>query len=273
MAISLTLEELKEYFKVWHSKISHTDEVKQIMSDYINNITSITDYIDQIIEYINTNSKLLLLISGLTEGEINNLSLQQLQDKLNTQEFKSKLSNINLQNLYTLINNNYEILNNKISNKADKEYVDDEINRLSDNLGVEPLRIQAQTINTNDDLNNYKTPGIYKNDNAGNNIANTPNIGSSTFSLIVIENKEETVNNQKRYNVRQLLLTNSTEDEGNRIFTRNYTLANNKWNDKWHELYGTHNTKTIQMKVEWTNEDNINASTTYTLLGWVDSNE
>ena len=152
-----------------------------------------------------------------------------------------------------------------VARKLDRSEFTEAINQINQNLGIQPKQLQTQDIPLNGEtnLNNYKTPGIYisKDASTTSGLSNKPSGAyNSAFTLIVIPHMEKSV--------RQILLTGESNDNGNRIYMRNYQKSSNSWgkseNNGWYELYGDHNLKPLQMTVEWS--DSSEPSTTYTLL-------
>lgn len=269
MKIEVTLTELKTYFETWHKNISHKDKIKETIDEYLNEIKdsnniSFRDKIESVTgltESIITILKTLLLIEGNADDISSLTSLSDLKNRVDA-----------LKNSLTV--NNLKKLSDRISeldrNKPNYSYVDGKIEAIQGLTGVKPItKLASQLIPVQElgnDLNNYSIPGIYRRDKADVTVVHGPNIGAVPFTLVVIETVQQSVNDKERYSVRQLLLLNSSSEEGNRIFSRNYTLSNNTWG-AWTELYGTHNTRPLQMKVEWEESNGqLSDPTIYTLL-------
>lgn len=264
MGISLTLTQLKEYFKTWHDslfddlhKTKVTSYINEFLNDPTNNIMTKINLIDDLKTNILAVGKFILKMVDGSDRQLS--SINDISTNLSNNI--SRLNSLNLQKLANDINTNAQ----NIAKKVDKSYVDSEISRISANIGVEPKLIQIQDIKSGDNLNEYKTSGIYKSINSSitqtvdNRPEDTNNRIGTAFDLIVINNKDTEINNT--VTTKQLVLTSGTGTDGNRIYSRNYVASSNEWSN-WIEFYGTHNLSTLQMKVEFSN----NSSATYTLL-------
>lgn len=262
--ITLTLGELKEYFKIWHeNKFNdlHTTKVQEIISNYLNthNITNKVNIIDDIrtniISSIKVVSKIINGRSDLEDSSTLNDAITELNGK-----YKNFIENNNKYNNLASISKALRDHDTSISEKATIGYVNDQISEVNDNLGVIPKQIQTQDIPVvgfGTDLNNYTTPGLYYNKNSSTDLQNVPSEArGSNFVLVVLQHTDD--------GARQLLLTPEASNIGNNIFTRNYTNSSWSGGEKWDKLYGSHNTQPLQMKIEWS--DVPNTSTTYTLL-------
>ena len=260
--ITLTLGELKEYFKIWHN--NNFDELHtkvQEISNYLNtyNIADKINIIDNMKTNIIDNIK---IVYKIIEGDIGDLANSNTLDDATT-KLNNKYNNFIINNNYNNLKSisNALIAHERLISKTatdTKDYVDDQIREVNANLGVTPKQIQTQDIPVAGvtDLNEYKTPGLYRSKDSAKTgtLQNVPSEAKgSGFVLVVLQHTDD--------GVRQLLLTSEASSIGNNIFTRNYT--NSSWSDKWDKLYGSHNTQPLQMKIEWSDDP---TSTTYTLL-------
>ena len=265
MGISLSLAQLKEYFQVWHQNnfdALHNTKLETYITDYlsrhqisdkINSIDNIKTSIVNIAKFL---SKSIDGDSDLTNSSTLTNAITELSNK------NINFSDINLKQLSDIINQHDGRLDSLLENKADKDYVLGLIATVESRLGITPEQIATQDIPAKDygyDLNNYTTPGLYrsKDSSVTQNVQSLPNGASNQgFSLVVLQHMENSV--------RQILLTPENSANGNAIYTRNYVHSQSsggQWSE-WYELYGTHNTTPLQMKVEWSE----GGSTTYTLL-------
>ena len=271
--ITLTLGELKEYFKIWHENNFndlHAQKIRYIISTYLNDngiqakIDIINDIKTSVINAVKALSKIIDGTSDLTNSSTLENIITELNNKYNN--FKNNNDYNSLVAISDALTNHTTLINNLSQQKATTEYVDNLITQISSQLGVMPKQIQTQdmpVVEFGNDLNNYKTPGIYRSKNAANtsSLQNVPSEAqSSAFVLVVIQHMDNSV--------RQLLLTAEASDIGNNIFTRNYVTSSNTWSggQKWNKLYGDHNTQPLQMKVEWSDDPQGLNPTTYTLL-------
>lgn len=257
--ITLTLAELKEYFRIWHE--NHFNDLhKSQMMDFINSylnkeglLSTITDINDLQKSIVKLIRYMIKIIDGGTNSALSDSSsISAAINELNTKA-SINFASINLLNLNSRITSNSEAINtinNNINKKADISYVD-EI------TGAKPKQLQEQDISSNSDLNEYIAPGLYKSKTSSitQTLQNIPPSNSNSkikdaFVLMVIPHFD--------FSVRQILLTGEKNNNGNKIYTRNYHSG---WSD-WYELYGEHNLTPLQMQVEWEN----GGSTVYTLL-------
>ena len=270
MGISLTLAELKEYFQIWHKNNFdnlHSEEIQGYISNYLRD-TGILNQINTIIDLKNTIVKAIKILSKSIDGNTNLTDSSSINDAASEIINKNiNFSNINLKKLSNLIDSITTQINSLSNDKADITYVNTQLNNIKDSLGITPKQIQTQEIplssnDTDKDLNNYKTPGLYRSKNAANtsSLSNVPSgAANSAFNLVVLAHYGE----ENNMGVRQLLLTNENTNTGNRIYMRNYLPSSGTpWSD-WYELYGDHNLSPLQMKVEWSDGS---SPTTYTLL-------
>lgn len=262
MGISLTLAELKEYFKIWHNNNFddfHNNKLETYISSYLSR-HGISDKIN-IIDSLKTGIvQVAMIVSKSIDGNTSLTLSSSLSDAINEINNKNiNFNDINLKKLYnTYIQQHDSQIRDLSANKADKSYVDGLISSIESNLGIKPTQIEIQNIPVNNqtNLNTYKTIGIYKSKDAATTqtLSNVPaNAQSTAFDLIVLQHMDN--------GYRQLLLTSNNNNSGNSIYTRNYLSSNNQWSE-WYELYGTHNTSPLQMKIEWSE----GGSTIYTLL-------
>lgn len=266
MGISLTLSELKQFFETWHTnnfnKLHEADIINTInnyfdekgLSTKINKITDLQSSIINVIKYV---SKSINGVSGISESSTLKSALNELSNK------NVDLSTINLVNLNTKINQNNNNITTQLNKKADAETVNNRLSQLESSSGAVPKQLQVQDISNNSDLNNYKTPGLYKSatSETTSTLKHKPtSLPDAPFTLAVIPHMASSV--------KHILIVGNITDDGNRIYMRNYLSSENSWgkteNNGWYELYGDHNTKPLQMKIEWSDENLPN--TTYTLL-------
>ena len=270
MGITLTLAELKKYFKIWHEdnfNEFHRTAIMNLIDEYlvshgfvtkINTIANIQTGIINVAKFL---SKSINGSSNLTNSSSISDAISELSN------IDVNLSIINLKALNTKIDNNNNTLTNLINNKADKQTVENEIQNIKALSGAIPKQLLVQDIPSGADLNNYTTPGLYRSATADNtsSLKHKPQgVDSIPFGLAVIP--------QATNGIRQILLAGDiTENNniGNRIYMRNYLQSmgwnNNSTNNGWYELYGTHNTTPLQMKIEWSEEAG-GGSSVYTLL-------
>ena len=271
--ITLTLGDLKEYFKIWHENNFndlHTQKIKSTISAYLNDngiqakIDTINNIKTSVINVAKSLSQIINGTSDLTDSSTLENAITELNNKYNN--FKNNNDYDNLTTISDALASHTTLINNLSQQKATIEYVDNLIGQISAQVGVTPKQIQTQdmpVVEFGNDLNNYKTPGIYRSKSAANtsNLQNVPSEAqSSAFVLVVLQHMDNSV--------RQLLLTAETSDAGNNIFTRNYVASSNTWSggQKWNKLYGNHNTQPLQMKIEWSDDPQGSNPTTYTLL-------
>lgn len=266
MGITLTLAELKKYFKIWHEdnfNEFHRTAIMNLIDEYlvshgfvtkINTITNIQTGIINVAKFL---SKSINGNSNLTNSSSISDAISELSN------IDVNLSIVNLKALNTKIDNNNNTLTNLINNKADKQTVEDEIRNIKALSGAVPKELLVQNIPSGADLNNYTTPGLYRSATADNTqgLKHRPESANLPFILAVIPHAD--------YSVRQILLTGDSTNDGNRIYMRNYMYSKNSWgnviDNGWYELYGTHNTTPLQMKIEWSEEAG-GGSRVYTLL-------
>lgn len=258
MAINLTLAQLKEYFKTWHENHFddlHKVEMIKVINSYLdskglnvvnNNVDSIKSHIVKVIKIL---SQSIDGNTSLNDDSSISTAINEIKNKENTAK------NNNLTALLSKINQNTNNINTLNSSKANLQYVQNEIQSIRRATGQTPAMLQEQEIpvQSEKNLNNYTTPGLYKSKTSAitNTLSNKPNL-SSPFTLIVIRHADN--------GVRQILIAGDTSNNGNKIYMRNY--VNGSWSSQWHELYGTHNTTPFQMQVEFAN----GSTQTYTLL-------
>ena len=263
MGISLTLAELKEYFITWHKNnfpSLHKEGVFELIDEYLdaNNLLSQINLTSSITRKIVTIAQIL---SQVIDGHTN-LSQDSSLDNV-ASELSNKVSNFNfLKHNLTQLLIDIENYNGALSRKTDKTYVDNEITKVKNLVGITPKQLQVQDIplepvtDNTKNLNNYKTPGLYRSKSAENtgSLTNVPDGAKNTaFSLMVIPHLDNSV--------KQILLSGDSTAEGNRIYMRNYVNSKN-WSS-WYELYGEHNLSPLQMKIEWSDGS---TPTIYTLL-------
>lgn len=266
--ITLTLGELKEYFKIWHENNFnelHTQKIKNTISEYLNQngIMEKINIIDSIkTTVINITEILSKIIDGgsdLSNSSTLNSAITELRRKYNN--FK----NTNFNTLIAISNElsrHTTLINNLSSNSVNKDDMNEQLDAIKNSIGVIPKQIQTQNIPVTEfgnDLNNYKTPGLYcskSKENTSNLLHVPPRAQGMGFSLVVLQHMDNSV--------RQLLLSSDASAAGNRTFSRNYIASSNKWSE-WYELYGEHNTQTLQMHIEWSDPEGL-SPTTYTLL-------
>lgn len=262
--ITLTLGELKEYFKIWHENnfnALHNEGTISYINEYLTNrleeINIIIDIKTSLIYFGKFISQIIDGNSNLTESSTLNNVINELANK------NINLNNINLTSLSSQILNHSTLINTIQDNMATKSDVTKLRNDMEDVTGVRPKQLQTQLIpvvGIGTDLNDYKIPGLYRSKDAANtaSLSNVPEKAqNSAFTLIVLEHMDNSV--------KQILLTAEKTDSGNSIYTRNYNHSqSNPWGDKWYELYGNHNTQPLQMQVEWSDDESN--PTTYTLL-------
>lgn len=266
MGISLTLTELKEYFKIWHENNFnelHKQKITEYIGQYLDS-NGLSDKINITDDIKTTLTNIGKVVSQMIDGESNlsnSSSLTDVTNELINKIQNNSLSSVNLKQLSTKVDTHTTTITNLSQNKIDKEYVDNAIASVEGRIGTTPTQIQTQNIpiDTTDaskDLNNYKTPGLFRSINAQNTstLQNVPaGAANSGFNLIVLLHLENSV--------KQLLLTGENTASGNRIYMRNYLHSAGQWSE-WYELYGEHNLQPLQMKVEWSE----GGETTYTLL-------
>lgn len=253
MQITGTLTQLKQYFEKWH-----TDKFATLHRLLYQELERIEDKSDNDNDYL-TGKVLVLanLISKKLDGnttQITNLdNLNQITSKQeatdNSINFKSLNSRLNT--LSPII----EAIQSKIgidasgSNKTILERISDLESSTLSNVNVNNL-IQSffngKTIATNDNLDTYKTAGVYKCDNTT----------ALTIQCPVQKGFHLTVLPHANNSVRQFFML----AENNRIWTRNYYNNTESWSN-WTELYGEHNTSLIQMEVEFSD-----STRTYTFI-------
>ena len=269
MGISLTLSELKQYFKTWHEnnfKDLHEVPVINIIDSYLrangylDKINSVTNIEATVVNFAKYLSKCIDGQSNLGNSSTISAAISEVANK------SSRLSSINLQSLFSLIN--------QTDAKIDIEvgHINDTIDDLRASLGIKPKQLMVQNIPVNGetDLNNYRVPGLYKSESSSitSGLSHTPDgAKSSAFTLIVVPYITHSETGEV-HSVRQILLSGGSSSEGNRIYMRNYQHSSNTpWgkseNSGWYELYGDHNLKPLQMKIEWSDNS---PSTTYTIL-------
>lgn len=260
MGISLSLAQLKEYFEIWHTNNFNSLHSAKLDA-YINNYLSknqISSKINSISELETTILNIGKFLSQSIDGDSslsNSSSLSEIINELSTKN-NINLSNTNLKELSDAINTHATNIDTLTNDKADTSWVTGQLNAISASLGVTPTTIATQKIPAQDmgrDLNNYRTTGLYRSATSANtqSLSHVPTgAQNSAFNLIVLQHMDK--------GFKQILSTAEKTNTGNRMYVRNY---DNNWGE-WYELYGTHNTTQLQMKVEFSDGSN----TTYTLL-------
>lgn len=267
MGISLTLAELKEYFKIWHNNNNNFDDLhNNKFETYISNYLSRNGILDKIniVNSVKTGIvQVAMIISKSVDGSTSLTPSSSLSDAINEINNKNiNFNDINLKKLYnTYIQTHTSQIEELKNNKADKTYVNDLVSNIESDLGITPtsIAIQNMPVNNQTNLNTYKTIGIYKSKDAATTqtLSNKPaSVEGTAFDLIVLQHMDN--------GYRQLLLTSNNDGSGNSIYTRNYLSSNDQWSE-WYEFYGTHNTSPLQMKIEWS-ESAGGGSSIYTLL-------
>lgn len=254
MEITGTLTQLKQYFEEWHSSNDNKfDTLHKRLIERIDDMQENAQYGNEALA-----GKVLTLanlISKKLDGS--NVQISSLNDITNiTNKIEATDSNINFKAFNNRLNN-LELLTSIIgrdtsgNTKTIIERIKElELSNLSaanidERIG---LALRGTDIKSRDDLNTYKTPGIFKcaTYNIATSLNNCP--VNVAFNLIVLEHEDKSC--------RQII----TEYEGNDIWVRNYKNRNTTWTN-WTKLYGEHNTTPFQMQVEFSQ-----STKTYTIL-------
>ena len=251
MSITSTLSELKDLFISWHKNeydILHKEKTETLIQEKMEE-ADVSD-IGIIKNKIITVAKNLSL---RLDGETSNITdINQIDNEFTSKN--NEIGNLNLKALDSRITANSTSINNLNTNKVDKAYVTEVVNEAMTDVGSNHThnQINTQEIASNTDLNTITTAGIYrcKTSAIANTLQNNPYTGAA-FNLVTLLTQDG--------GIRQLFLVGNASNDGNKIYTRNY--ANSKWSE-WYELYGTHNTSTFQMEVEFSN----GSKSTYTIL-------
>ena len=256
MEITETLDDLGKKFERWHTDKYNTLHYNTIQSieSLANTTIEETDLIKlKILDIAN-------LISVKLDGNRTNITnindintilnkIEATSDSINLKDFNTRLNEI--QTLKTLIGNNTSPSNASIFERlATLE---------SANLSTENVNNQIFSFFTgtdivaNDDLNDFKTAGVFKcpSNATVRTLSNCPT--ENAFNLIVLEHASNSV--------RQILCTHNTSGDVNKIWTRNYYNYETSWSN-WTEIYGEHNTTKLEMNVEFSN----GTTKTYTIL-------
>lgn len=257
MTITVTLDKIKEKFDEWHNGGNNYDKIHKKTNDRIDAIESQNTTTDANINIIQ--KQLIKLINGSASGSNNAVD--------------SAYSNNGLVNLKSL-KDDIGIIKAQLGITETNTTVSDLIAKMLAPLQAQINSIDAkpsyhyhewimqQEINAGANLNNYTKSGIYRCTDASytQQITNHPvGIKYTPFYLIVLSGYNWNDSNypatEDNYIVRQIFLGVYGDDPyGDVVFTRNYFRATNKWS-AWSELYGTHNTKKVQMSVEFSNKD------------------
>ena len=254
MEITGTLTQLKQYFEEWHSSNTNKfDTLHQRLIDRIDNIQNNAQNNNDVLS-----GKILTLanlISKKLDGSETQIS--NLNDITNiTNKIEATDSTINFKNINNRLSN-IEVLTGIIGTdtSGDTRKILDRIKTLETNslsaTNIDDrinIAFKGKDIKSRDDLNSYKTPGIFKcaTYNIATSLTNCPiNVA---FNLVVLEHEDRSC--------RQII----TEYEGNGIWIRNYKNRSETWSN-WTELYGEHNTTPFQMQVEFSQ-----STKTYTVL-------
>lgn len=257
MEITGTLTKLRTHFEEWHKDkfttlhsalFTRMDEIEANRNTDNDNIKDklllITNLISSKLDGNNsqiTNINDINTINNKTEAYSNNINLKNLNERL-TRLDREDVNNPN--NNGKILQLEKKIGENTSSNKNDiySRLLNLEQTNLSEtNIDTRiDYAFEGQIISTNDDLNTYKKPGIYRyldiSDKSTITMRHTP--VSTPFSLIVL--------NHKQNSVRQII----NESDNNNIWIRNYDNTTQSWGN-WTKLYGEHNTYTFSMEVDF----------------------
>lgn len=258
MGITTTLENISQKFKEWHSDTDKNGQHDRIYEEIRRQSTTLDD---KIVDNNKKNNILARAIQKIIDNrEINNV------DSLN-------LGSINLNSLQEQINR----INNKfgIPNDATvKDYIDN-VNAQHDDGARYYNKIINDTLILKDipaqaNLNTYTDIGIYRctSKNIASSLSNSPVTNSSFILITLSQYKNEKYNDgyidgtTRNSIIRQIIFQNhsnnngdtTTKNDGYRIYQRYYQVGGGLWNE-WTELYGTHNTQLVTMKVEFSNNN------------------
>lgn len=255
MAITVTLDKIKEKFDEWHNGENNKnyDKIHQKTKDEIDAIKDKNTDTDANINIIK--KQLIKLINGSASGSNNEVdSAYSNNGSVNLKSLKDDIGIIKAQLGITGTNTTVSDL---IANMLAP--LQAQINSIDANPSHHYHEwIMQQEINAGANLNNYTKSGIYRCTDASytQQITNHPvGIKYTPFYLIVLSGYNWNASNytatEDNYIVRQIFLGAYGDDPyGDVVFTRNYFKGTGKWS-AWSELYGTHNTEKTQMSVEF----------------------
>ena len=253
MAITVTLDKIKEKFDEWHNGSSNYDKIHKATNDRLAAVESNTSENDENINVIN--KQLIKLINGSASSSNNEVdSAYSNNGSVNFKTLKDDISIIKKQlgitNASTTVS---DLITNMIAP------LKEQVNQIDTNPSHHYHEyIMQQEISTGADLNNYTRSGIYRCTDASymQQMTNHPvDVKYTPFYLIVLSGYDWDDTNytatEDDYIVRQIFLGAYGDNTyGDVIFTRNYFKATGTWSE-WSELYGTHNTERTQMSVEF----------------------
>ena len=245
MEITTTLNNLSKNFEEWHEKkynALHSRTIQQIEQLSSSNDEEISNVTSKLLDVINLFAiKLDGNSSNITSLNDINILLNKTEATNNSINFKTFNEGMQqLQQLKNLVGNNTSASNStifeRLTNLENSNLSTSNVNNLIQSA------FKGQTIEAQSNLNNFLTPGIYKctTNNTAQTLTNSPT--TLAFNLIVLEHAQDSV--------RQILIINDTNDNGNKIFTRNYYDYMSNWSN-WTQIYGEHNTTKLAMEVEF----------------------
>lgn len=257
MNITGTLTQLKQFFEEWHSSddnkfitlhqrlIDRMDTIeanKDLNTEmFTNNLLSIANLISNKLDGDATQITDITQLSTITsknEAKNNTINLKNFNNRLSNLETLPSIIGTDTSSNKTIVQR-LQFLENTNQSEAN---IDSRVN-----IGINNF-IKGANIQSNDSLNNYVTPGVYKSitDNISSSLTNCPT--KKSFNLIVLEHENNSV--------RQIISEYSSND----IWVRNYQNRTTSWSE-WSKLYGTHNTIPFQMQIEFEN-----STKNYTIL-------